>query len=127
DNLGLLVKVLVAEHNDDDGQECNNAGNNAHVVPQPELNLVLFGSGLDMVSFLPKLGAYDYAGKVKYKENNDLPKSRHELEVDFCENYEQSKYFAAESNEPKDYCACTQSAGITYGSCFNNLMGIYEK
>ena len=50
---GILV-LLIGQDHDDERKEGNDAGDYAHIVPQEEFHLVLLGSRVNVVSFLPK-------------------------------------------------------------------------
>lgn len=68
DSLGLLVQILIGQHQNDNGHKGNDADHNAHVVPQPELELVLLRRGIDAVGLLPELGTNDHAGQIQHQE-----------------------------------------------------------
>ena len=86
--LGLLVQILVGQHQDDDGNKSDHAGNDAHVVPQPKFKFLGLGNGINAVSLLPQLGTNDYKSQIQHQEGNVLIQGGHKLQVDLAQNHQ---------------------------------------
>lgn len=76
--LGFLVEILVGKDDDDNGDEGETGYDDAKIVLKPELGLVGFGSGVDVVGLLPEERScyagcciehqgYDHAGHLAHE------------------------------------------------------------
>lgn len=122
--LGLLVQVLVLEEKNDVGDEGDDAYDDAHIVVEPEEELVLLGHGLNVVGLLPELSADDDAGKVENQENDELSQSGQEGNVELAQNGHNAQNFECDGCDPENDCACSETAGISYRlSLFQLVIG----
>ena len=118
DGLGLLVGLLVGQGQDHEGDEREGAYDHAHIVPQPEQELVLLAGGLDAVGFLPQLGANDHTGQIQHQGNDHLPQAGHKGPVDGAVQDQDRNDLQNDGNDPQGNRADAQAGGIANGSGF---------
>ena len=70
-----LSRVLVRQHQQDDGSERNGGDDHAQVGLHPVGQLVLLGGRREVVRALPQLRAYDHQNQVDHEED-DEPRGR---------------------------------------------------
>ena len=111
--LHLGVGILIdKEHIDQERDESKAADNDTHIVPEPELYFILFGYRIHMVGLLPELSTDNNKDEINYEESDQLSHLGNELEVNFSDKHENSKYFTGNGKHPENYsqntlCFCT--------------------
>lgn len=121
DGLGLLVGIFVLQKQDDDGDEADDTDDDAQVVPEPEREFVLFGSGADVVGLFPKLRADDQEDEIQHDETDQLIHRRHEVQGHLARQDQDGAHFAGQRQDPENDGSRAQAAGIADRFGFFNL------
>ena len=101
DLLRLGIEILVLEQEDQNGKERDNACDHAKIVPEEELDLVLFRSGVDVIRLFPKLRCNDDRNEVK-TQRNEQEKKFVVANIDRAVQNEERSDFEQNADDPQN-------------------------